>query len=301
MLNTPVALIIFNRPDLTKTVFQKIREAKPKTLLVIADGPRNPEESVKCEQARAVVEQVDWDCHLIKNYSEVNLGCKRRVSSGLNWVFSEVEEAIILEDDCVPAKSFFNFCETLLNHYRYNPQIMMISGDNFQKGHKRTPYSYYFSKYFHVWGWASWRRAWKYYDIKLENWLEDKHSGFVESIFKDPYECQYWTTILDSVFNESIDTWDYQWLYSCWKQQGLSIIPETNLISNIGFGEEASHTCGESPWSRLPVVEILQIKHPPIIQVNQRADRYTFDYHYGGKIIRESKSLIFKAKQKSKD
>ncbi len=175
-LETPVAFIIFKRHDLTERVFQAIREAKPKKLLVIADGPRFPEEAAKCQKTRDIIQQVDWDCEVLKNYSEVNLGCRQRISSGLDWVFSQVEEAIILEDDCVPAPSFFSFCQTLLDYYRDDNRIMVISGDNFQDGQSRTDYSYYFSRYNHCWGWATWHRAWQYWDFNKNKWLEFQQS-----------------------------------------------------------------------------------------------------------------------------
>ena len=161
-LKTPVAFIIFNRPSLTQIVFNTIRQAKPKQLFVIADGARFPEEKEKCQQARDIIRQVDWDCEVLANYSDVNLGCGKRISSGISWVFEHVEAAIILEDDCLPHLSFFRYCENLLDYYRDDERVMAIGGDNFQDGNKKTPYSYYFSKYPHVWGWATWRRAWKH-------------------------------------------------------------------------------------------------------------------------------------------
>jgi hypothetical protein len=160
-LTTPVAFLIFNRPDTTAKVFEAIRQAKPPKLLVVADGPRpdRPDDIEKCKAARGVVEQVDWDCEVLRNYSDVNLGCKKRVSSGLDWVFNTVEEEIILEDDCLPHPTFFRFCEELLDYYRHDERIMVISGDNFQFGRNCTEYSYYFSRYNHCWGWSTWRRS----------------------------------------------------------------------------------------------------------------------------------------------
>ena len=162
-LSTPVAFIIFNRPDTTEIVFETIRQAKPSKLLVVADGPRTDRsgEVEKCTATRAVIERVDWECEVITNYSDVNLGCKRRVSGGIDWIFSQVEEAIILEDDCLPAPSFFQFCQTMLERYRYDDRISMIGGSNYQQENSRTSDSYFFTKYAHIWGWATWRRAWK--------------------------------------------------------------------------------------------------------------------------------------------
>ncbi len=308
-LSTPVALIIFNRPVVTQVVFDAIRKAKPQKLLIIADGPRlgKPGESEKCQAARAIVEHVDWDCEVLKNYSELNLGCKKRVSSGLDWVFSEVTEAIILEDDCLPDPSFFGFCETLLEHYRYDERIMMIGGSNFQQGISRTNYSYYFSKYTHIWGWATWRRAWQHYDVDINSWNDLKGSGLLSSLCEDSYEQQYWADIFDRVALGMIDTWDYQWLYTSWCQGSLSIIPNTNLVSNLGFGIEATHTFGDSPFANLPTNNIQNIKHPHFVIRNREADNYTLDYHFGIKGIRDAntvygtlQSYVARAKQRVK-
>jgi hypothetical protein len=296
---TPIAFFIFNRPDLTKTVFEEIRKIQPQQLFVIADGARSAEEVERCDQARSIIQQIDWKCEVRTNFSEVNLGCKHRISSGLDWVFSEVEEAIILEDDCLPNPSFFNFCQTLLEKYRYDRRIMMISGDNFQNGKNATRYSYYFSKYAHVWGWATWRRAWQHYDVKLATWREAQALDLICSICENSAEQRYWTNIFDRVFKGEIDTWDYQWLYTCWSQHGLSILPNVNLISNIGFRADATHVSSHSPWANLPTIEIEAIHHPPIIVRNCNADEHTFDHHYNGCELRETRYLAhFKRKLK---
>lgn len=293
-LHTPVVFLIFNRPDLTAQVFEAIRQAKPHKLLVVADGPRFSEEAEKCEKARVVIQQVDWECEVLTNFSNVNLGCKCRVSSGLDWVFSEVEEAIILEDDCLPTPSFFTFCQTLLEYYRHDERIMHISGNNFQLSQSRSEYSYYFSKYNHIWGWASWRRAWKHYDIEMKTWEELKVSKIINSVHTDAYEQNYWLNIFDQVHKGLIDTWDYQWTYACWSQGGLSIIPDVNLVSNIGFGDDATNTVGKSRLANMPTEDINKINHPPFIIKHQEADLYTFDYVFGEKTRRETSSIYHK-------
>jgi hypothetical protein len=278
MLNTPVAFLIFNRPDLTSIVFEAIRQAKPKKLLVVADGPRFPEEAEKCKQAREVIDRVDWACEVLTNFSDKNLGCGVRVSSGLDWVFSEVEEAIILEDDCLPGPSFFYFCQTLLEYYRHDERIMHISGNNLQFGQSRSDYSYYFSKYGGIWGWASWRRAWKHFDRNMKTWPEFKAQKMIESVCEDPYEQDYWTNRFEYIFQGSPDIWDYHWLYARWCQSDLSIIPNSNLVSNIGFGSDATHTFNsESPLAKLPITDIWKIKHPPFMIRNRVDEIYTFD------------------------
>ncbi|MBD2179746.1 glycosyltransferase family 2 protein [Planktothrix sp. FACHB-1375] len=298
-ISTPIAFFIFNRPHLTKIVFDAIAKAKPKKLLVVADGPRFPEEDEKCQKARAaVMANINWECEVLTNFSEPNLGCKERVSSGLNWVFSEVEEAIILEDDCLPHPSFFRFCETLLERYRYDERVMMISGDNFQLGKSRTEYSYYYSKYTHIWGWASWKRAWQYYDVNMKSWPEYKNVNLISSVCEDQLEQKYWTDIFDIVFNGGMNTWDYQWLYGCWCQNGLSILPNCNLVSNIGFGNEGTHTSYDSPWAQLPTSDIGNIEHPPFMVRHRDADNYTFDYLFGGKNFRESNTFTRKLRRR---
>jgi hypothetical protein len=296
--STPIAFIIFNRPDLTEIVFEAIRQAKPKKLLVIADGSRFPEEVEKCVQAREVIKKVDWECEVLTNFSDVNMGCKRRVSSGLDWVFSEVEEAIILEDDCLPTPSFFKFCQTLLEKYRQDERIMMIGGVNFQPDQYKTEYSYYFSKYIHIWGWASWRRAWKHYDVEMKTWQEYKNLDLINSVCSDPDEKKVWIDNFEQVYNGDIDTWDYQWVYTCWSQNGLSILPNFNMISNIGFRPDATHTLSESPYANLPITDIWEIKDFPFIVRYVDADKYTFDTHYDGNNIRNSKTITAKIQRK---
>jgi len=243
-LKTPVAFIIFNRPDTTKKVFAEIAKARPSKLLVIADGPRadHPEDAGKCAAARVIIDGVDWDCEVLTNYSDINMGCKRRVSSGLDWVFDTVEEAIILEDDCLPHPTFFRFCEELLEKYRDDERVMHIGGNNFLCSRKKLEYSYYFSRYSHIWGWATWRRAWKYYDVEMKLWPTIRDCEWISSIFSEKREAYYRKKIWDSVYNEDIDTWDYQWLFAILIQNGLSVLPGVNLISNLGFGQDTTHT-----------------------------------------------------------
>lgn len=286
-LSTPVAFMIFNRPALTNLVFQAIAQAQPKILLLVADGPRSSDEAVKCQQARAVLHRVNWECQVLTNFSEINLGCRRRISSGLDWVFSEVQEAIILEDDCLPAPSFFPFCEALLHHYRDDQRIMHISGTNFLKGQSRTNASYYFSKYPVIWGWATWRRAWLYYDVELKRWPEYKH--LILSLCDDRDEQKLWGGIFDLAFNGAVDVWSYQWLYACWSQSGLSIAPVSNLVSNLGFGAGATHTLDEnSPLAGIPIKDMWEIRHPPLMIRDREADQYTFDQILGGHYATEN-------------
>jgi hypothetical protein len=276
LIETPIAFLIFNRPDTTLRVFKEIAKVRPPKLLVIADGPRSSHlnEADKCVATRAIINQVDWDCEVLTNYSDTNLGCKKRVSSGLDWVFNMVEKAIILEDDCLPHPSFFRFCEELLDYYKDDERVMHISGDNFQFGYKRTNHSYYFSRYSHVWGWASWRRAWQYYDVDIKLWEIIKEGNWLTDILGDQKAATSWEQIFQSVYDGKIDTWDYQWLFACWLQSGLAILPNSNLISNIGFGIDATHTTGGSEFANMPVEAMeFPLKHPRFILRNTQADQ----------------------------
>lgn len=282
-LKTPVVFLVFNRPDTTARVFEEIRRARPSKLLVVADGPRQdrPGEAEKCDAVRAIIEQVDWPCTVLKNYSDTNIGCKRRVSSGLDWVFETVPEAIILEDDCLPNPSFFRFCEELLEKYRDDDRVMQIGGCNFQDGIKRGDGSYYFSIYNHIWGWASWRRAWKYYDVNITSWRKTIHEEFLYTLFADKKTARYWKMLLDKVQKCEIDTWDYQWTYSVWSHNGLAILPQKNLISNIGFLEDATHARDtHSKLSKMQTFEISLIIHPEKVFRDYNADMYSAKYHY---------------------
>src|SRR5262245_44252833 len=213
MLDIPVAFLIFNRPGVTRRVFAEIARARPKRLLVVADGPRSADEAEKCVAARSVIDQVDWDCEVLINFSDVNLGCKRRVSSGLDWVFEHCDGAIILEDDCLPSQAFFPYCAELLEKYRDDDRVMMISGNNFQFGRKHSPYSYYFSRYAHIWGWASWRMAWRRHDIWMSRWPSLRETSWLQNLLDDPAAVRHFRETFDRTYDGQIDTWDYQWTF----------------------------------------------------------------------------------------
>jgi predicted O-linked N-acetylglucosamine transferase (SPINDLY family) len=293
-LKTPVCFIIFNRPDVTQRVFEKIREAKPPKLLVIADGARANKigEQEKCLAARAIIHQVDWKCEVLTNYSDVNLGCRKRIYTGLDWVFSQVEEAIILEDDCLPDPSFFRFCEELLEEYRHNTKIMLVSGQNLQFGQKRRNYSYYFSRYNHCWGWATWKRAWQYYDDTMELWPLVKNENWLFDILQDEQAFRYWSATFQGMY-EGFDTWDYPWLFACYINQGLSVLPNINLVSNIGFGKEGTHaTDTNSILANIPVEEMqFPLKHPPFIVRDTQADNFTERTFYSGSLAKTQQTI----------
>ena len=266
-LKTPVALIIFNRPDKTAKVFEAIRQAKPQKLLVIADGPRQdrPSEAELCTQTRSVVEGVDWDCEVIKNYSDINLGTKNRIAkTGLPWVFEMVEEAIILEDDCLPHPTFFRFCQELLEKYRDDERIMSICGSNVLLEWKSDIQDYHFSNSFSAWGWASWRRVWKLYDIELKLWAEPEIQNRVKEAVMHQKRFLDYKHFFDLAHNDQVDTWAYQMAFLCLAHSGLSIIPAKNLISNIGFGLDSTRNFAVNDVrANLPTFEVtFPLKEP---------------------------------------
>jgi len=277
-LTTPVAFIIFNRPDTTALVFAEIAKARPPKLLVVGDGPRAHKagEAERVAATRAIIDQVDWPCEVLTHFSQTNLGCKKRVSSGINWIFEQVEEAIILEDDCLPDPSFFRFCQESLQRYRHDARIGMISGDNFQIGRAPITDSYYFSKYVHIWGWASWRDRWQAYDVDMGLWPQVRDQRRIEDLVLEKSEVPFWQSIFERVYRGEIDTWDYQWVFANWYMGRLNILPSVNLISNIGFGADATHTTGSSPLANLPTGSMaFPLTHPSIQARNREADLYS--------------------------
>ena len=275
--STPILFLIFNRPDTTKKVFDKIRQLRPRLLFISADGPRPDKtgEGEKCKAARNIIQHIDWTCEVRTNFLEKNLGCRVAVSSGIDWFFSHVPEGIILEDDCCPDLSFFPFCETMLGTYRSQERIMHVGGTNFQDGRLRGDGSYYISNLGHVWGWATWKRAWQKYDVDIPTFRSEEHR--LLELFPDRRTRAYWQKNFESVYYKKKDTWDYQWQYALSTNNGLAIIPNVNLISNIGFDANATHTTGGFPvLANRPTGKMDNIRHPKIITPDLQADEYTF-------------------------
>jgi hypothetical protein len=282
---TPVLFLIFNRPDTTKQVFEAIRQAKPPRLYVAADGPRasRKDEAERTEQVRKIATAVDWSCEVKTLFRKENLGCKQAVSGGIDWFFENEDQGIILEDDCLPHPDFFIFCETLLNRYASDERVWVITGDNFQDGQQRGDGSYYFSRYNHVWGWASWRRAWAKRDMAIKFWPDWKTSLGWRAWLPMRLERQYWAEIFDQMSRNEIDTWDYPWTASVWFHGGLTVTPNVNLVSNIGFGSDATHTTGNSKNSSNKTNGIMPLRYPKNLKQSIDADYYVFKEHFGGK------------------
>ena len=273
-MQTPVLFIVFNRPDKTAQVFERIRKAKPKQLFVAADGYRleRPEEKILCDEVRSlIIDNVDWDCEVRTLFREENLGCGRAVSGAITWFFEHVEAGIILEDDCVPDPSFFNFAGELLTHFKDNRKIWVISGFNMQSGRWRGDGSYYLSINNHVWGWASWRDRWSEYQFRI---------GEVDSSVINRYVGEKRHRKLFKKFFEDsskIDTWDFQWMYCMWKNNGLAVIPNHNLIDNIGFGKDATHTTNSDNSFFEKPRALTSIRHPRRLVQHKKADAFMLE------------------------
>ena len=294
MTDISIAYIIFNRPRHTRETFQVIRAARPARLYIIADGPRvnHPTDAERCKEVRKIVDQIDWPCEVHRNYADQNLGLKRRVSSGLDWVFSQVESAIILEDDCLPHPDFFTFCRDLLERYKDDERVWTITGNNNQDGKKRSSDAYYFSKYGHCWGWATWRRAWAQYDGDIKFWPEWKHSLDWRNKTPDPYEQIFWVDIFDRIFLKKIDSWAYPWMACLWYHGGLTATPRVNLVTNIGVGPDSTHTLADEDQPGVPVRPLGPLTHPAEVKQHLKADQYVFDHLLGGLYMKFPRTLL---------
>lgn len=272
LFTAPILFVIFNRPETEQIIFDEIKKIRPKQLFVVADGPRDGKagEKEKCEAARKIIDQVDWDCEVGKNFSDTNMGCGKRVSSGITWFFENVEKGIILEDDCRPDQSFFPFCAELLERYRDNEKIMMIAGNNIQPFLPEKSESYYFSKIGHVWGWATWRRAWKSYDFKVDgsDFLRKRIAGQNEKYVR------FLIGHLEAIRDGREDTWDFQWAFAIEKNYGLSVAPRRNLVMNIGTGS-GTHVDDGARSDYPPIIPMkFPLVHPAAIEANAAADLF---------------------------
>lgn len=283
-LDTAVLLMVFNRPEATSKVFERIRLARPRKLYIAVDGPRigNKLDVTLCNEVKIITSKVDWPCEVHRLIRSKNLGCTSAVTEAISWFFDSEHEGIILEDDVLPMPSFFRYCSELLKKYRYDDDIFVISGCNLVSAHYRSEYSYFFSNYNHIWGWASWRRAWKHYDCKMKDWAEFVSRGGMRNIRKnDPLFALYWNSVFYTNTTGQKASWDYIWAFSVWKHNGLSIRPSINLVDNIGFGKGATRTVSKTPQFIIdsPASDItFPLKHPPKKAVDKLADKLTDKY-----------------------
>lgn len=303
-MNTPVAFIVFNRPECTGRVFHQIRRARPVKLYIIADGPRPhvPTDIESCKEVMAIIKRsIDWPCDVEYNCADQNLGCARRVASGLDWAFSRSERLIVLEDDCLPNDSFFPFCEELLERYAENTEIGQICGCPRYMSRVDTPFSYIFSRYGPIWGWASWRRAWSFYDLTMSSWPAVKRSGVLRRVTESKAEFDLRVTIYDKLSTCAPSTWDYQWGYAKMVNGLLSVVPSVNMITNIGFDGNGTHPTSESFNLRANGIS-LPLRHPTCLARDEKFDRRYSRHFTGGnafivKFKRAVREMIKKMKQ----
>lgn len=277
--DVPVLFLIFNRPDTTEQVFEQIRKIRPSRFFIAADGPRlsKPGEAELCRKIQdMVLSGIDWECEVKTLFRVTNLGCGPAVSTAISWFFDHVEQGIILEDDCLPAEDFFSFSREILGYYKNDERIMMISGTNMLETWKENLQSYHFSHYGGIWGWASWRRAWNFYDYEIKAWADSEVRARIKDVLVDEKQFRYRAHIFDSIIHDKkAISWDYQWGFSRLLQSGLSIVPSKNLISNIGFGKDATHTkTSHSSLANLKQYTIdFPLKHPKFVIPDRDYDK----------------------------
>jgi len=275
-VKSSILFIIFNRLDTTLLVLEQIKQVRPNRLYITADGPRAtvPGEDLKCMATReAVLAAIDWDCEIKTLFRAENLGPKEAISSAISWFFDHEEEGIILEHDCLPAKSFFRFCDVLLERYRFDTRIFLISGSNLSR-QKWSDASYYFSQLSNAWGWAIWKRSWIGYDKDLTGYTEAEVREQLGKFFDDPFIIDCWVRNFVLLNSGQINTWDYQMTFKHFFSHCLNIAPNNNLVSNIGFGHLAENTVdADSFFAGIPLEEIRELKHPKFILPEKKADK----------------------------
>lgn len=280
--SVPVLFITYCRPDTTIEVFQQIKLLKPNKLYIAQNIPKKDKirEIEKWNQVRDIIESVNWDCEVHRLYRQEHLDVKTSISTAINWFFEHEEMGIILEDDCVPHQSFFWFCKELLERYQNDKRIMMISGTNYLFNNVEMTESYYFSRYYPIWGWATWKRAWLLYDITMSEWPRIKSINYLSSIYCHTNIANFLQNGLDKAYNNLINTWDYQWVYSCIINHGLAICPKYNLISNIGI--TGTHTkkgnvAGKFHFMPVQSIESSTMVHPKNVMPNTNLDNQCFN------------------------
>ena len=299
--DTPILYLIFNRPDLCEITFERIREIKPKYLFIAADGPRkgNNADAIKCENSRDyVLSQINWDCELKTLFREENLGCKYAVSSAIDWFFENVEQGIILEDDCLPNNDFFQYCENALLRYKNQKDVVHISGNKFSN--IKLNESTFFSKYIHIWGWATWRDRWQHYS-DISSWKKDAFDELIYNTFRgNKRQIIYWGKIFSSIQKNRVDSWGYLWTFACWKDRGVSLNPAKNLVENIGFRDDGTHLLEENPKYKILTENLNKpICFPDKIQVNTLNDDYVgkfifADWPLKKRVVNRLRLILFK-------
>ena len=274
--HTPVTMLVFNRPGKTRRVLEAVAAAQPSLLLVVADGPRpdRPEDVRACSETRALFDRLTWPCEVRTDFADVNLGCRQRILSGLDWVFSQVPECIVLEDDCVPEPSFFPYCEEMLERYRDDARVHMVRGGHFFGERRTGRHSYHFSRWYHIWGWATWARAWQCTDPEMRRWPELRDSEWLPERLALPGMVDMARDTFDNAYHGRVTTWEYHFTFGGWLRDALAVCPERNLVTNIGFDADATHyTALEHPHALLSTAPLrFPLRHPRSVTVAGKAD-----------------------------
>lgn len=290
MQQTPILFIVFNRIDTAQQVFEAIRKVQPKKLYIACDGPRKYKvgEVEACLQTRRLASQVDWPCQVKTLFLDKNLGPSLGPYTFIKWFFEQEEQGIILEHDCLPHPDFFPYCEELLDKYKDNQNIGAISGPNFIPD-TQSPYSYSFTIYNHIWGWATWRRTIDKYTLDLSDISTKELNDMLKRNFPSFKERLYWKTIFKQIRKKEIPTWDYYLTFCLWFNNLLAISPTKNLVANIGFGEGAVNTTDKnSPLANRPVYPIMPLTHNEIFIPNKKEESKYFE-----KFIMENKGELY--------
>jgi GR25 family glycosyltransferase involved in LPS biosynthesis len=270
IFNVPILFIIFNRPDYAQVVFNEIKKIKPKKLYIAADGPRkcNENDLINCSKTREIINQINWGCDVKTLFRQENLGCKISISSAITWFFKNELSGIILEDDCLPEQSFFWFCEELLEKYKNNKKVMMISGTSYLFNKAKFKESYFFTNFFAIWGWATWRRAWDLYDINMNGWEDYKKNQKLLKIYKDQIFTNFIESMGHGAYYNLVNTWDFQWFFSCLKNECYTIMPKFNLISNIGVSGTHSDNQTSTQFFPTKPINLRKLVHPKEVNLD---------------------------------
>ena len=270
----PIIILLYNRPETTKEVCKAISIYQPDKLYVVADGPKDVQDKIRCDQTRSIIDMIDWNCKIHKNYSEKNMGCGFGVSSGISWAFNSCERAIILVDDCIPDSSFFYYCEQLLEKYKDDTRIGMISGNNYGFPLYDSNISYSFSKHGHITGWATWKRCWEKFNYNLNIYDKNELELIRSNISANEHFVTKWWSGVEAVINGDLDAWSLQWGVARYANNYLTIRPKENLVAHIGYGEFATHTKGK-PNPKYTATGSLEfpLEHPRIIAPDKNADK----------------------------
>lgn len=284
-LEAPVLIILYKRLETTERVFEVVRRVRPRKLFLAGNAPGSdsPAELEAVARARSIVSRVDWPCDLRTGFRTEHLGAKESITTGISWFLEQEPEGIILEDDCVVAPDFLWFAQDMLERYRNDKRVFQIGASNFQQGIRRGDGDYYFSHYNHIWGWATWARAWSAFDLSLRSVTGGQLMSAMRPIIPALMPRLFWLVMFHYVKSGKFDTWDFQWMVAMWMHGGLSVVPNENLVTNIGFGEAATNTVARSnPWANMPTGSLPgPWKHPGGLLRDQAADQATLNVFFG--------------------